>query len=182
MSFAFQRISAWSPLPCTSSALGRELGMHRLSWYGLLGCCGFQLRSSGGTYLYWLLYSESVYKNSFCPHRVSHKSCRLYMVRSLLLCLEQQILVMYRLSQRIVVFCCYSHYFHLWHRLEKLGEGNHFWMTQLRHTGQLPALWASLWVPRRWGQEWDNIHSSHLPKECLETFVETRVCALESVK
>lgn len=55
-------------------------------------------------------------------------------------------------------------------------------MIQTHHAGQLPAFWVPHWIPGRWGQEWENIHSSHLLKECLESSVETRSLCPESVK
>ena len=78
----------------------------------------------------------------------------------------------------IAVFCCHSHYFHISGTgSEKLGERIIFgWLSCTTLGSSQP--FEPLWISRRWEQEWDNIHSSHLPKECLETFVETRVCAL----
>lgn len=64
-----------------------------------------------------------------------------------------------------------------------LGEagvgGDTFQMTQMHCAGQLPASVISLWLPGKLGQEWENIHSSHLPKARLESSVEIRsLCVL----
>lgn len=84
--FGVSEDSAWSPF-LAHHPPWVELGMHRLAIWPS-AAVAFSLELRGDIFILRPLYSESVYKNSFCPHRVSHKSGRLYMARSLLLCLE----------------------------------------------------------------------------------------------